>query len=156
MLDDPDVVRDERGRLELDVVDDQVKVLGLELDSWDGDLLDQTDKPGNEDVDNVSIETLSLSLQAAESGFTGTSKTLCEVLERLDQLSSRLVVGESVDKLLQLVLEFGRVLLPLRILLDKRLGVIVERRGLSVGRPGRSVTRRIEHPLEVCLQVGEV
>lgn len=55
-----DRVGDERGRLEREVVNNEIDILGLELNPGDGDLLDETNDSGDNDIHEVSVESLTL------------------------------------------------------------------------------------------------
>lgn len=148
VLHNPDRVRDERRRLELDVVDDDIDVLRLVLDTRDWDLLDERDQAGHEHIGKVAVEALSLGTERANPDLTGRRDARPEVLERRDESVSRLVVGDPVDQRLELFLQLRGVLLPLVVLGEQGLPIVVDRRRLAVRALRRDVAGLVQQSLE--------
>ena len=85
MRDESDRVRNERRRLQVEVVNHQIDILALELDPRNGNLLDQTDDAGHHDIDKVPVETVAVSLQAVEANLAGIRHVFAHGLDCVDQ-----------------------------------------------------------------------
>jgi hypothetical protein len=119
-----DRVGDKGGRLEAKVVNNEIDILRLELDPGDGDLLDETNDSGDNDVHKVSVETLAFGSEGTETNLTGGSERVTELLDRVDELVGGLVVLDTVNETLELVLELLSISLPVGVLLQQCLGIV--------------------------------
>lgn len=130
--------------------------LRLELNPGHGNLPDKADEPGNNDVHEVPVETLSLDLQAAQTDLAGGSERVAQLLDRLDERIGRLVVPDTVDQSLELGLQLLGISLPLVVLFQQGLCVVEQALGLAVSGPRGNVARLVQESVDVVLQVVKV
>ena len=56
----------------------------LELDTRHGDLLDEADQPGQDDIDEVPVQASSLALEGVETDMAGFTEVLAKDLDGID------------------------------------------------------------------------
>lgn len=129
------------------------RTLRLEFDPWDGDLLDQTNESGDDDIHKVSVETLAVDLQASETNLASGGERVTELLDGTDELVGGPVVLDTLDETLELRLKLLGVLLPLVVLLKQSLGIIVHALGLSVGGSRGNVTGLVQESVDIVVDI---
>lgn len=72
MVDDSNLLGDERQRLERNVVDDKVDLGALEFETRARNLLDKSDSSGKDDIDKVSVQTRRLGLEGLRRRYRPT------------------------------------------------------------------------------------
>jgi hypothetical protein len=134
----------------------QALTLRLELDTGNGDLLDKSNETGKDDIDKVAVQSLTIDLQATETDLAGGGKGVTKFLEGTDKLVGRSVIGDTVDDLLELLLQLGSILLPGGVLGKERLSVVVKGRRLLGGTLRHDVTGLVKETVDVSLELLEV
>ena len=137
--DESDRVGNERSRLQVEVVNHQIDILALELNSRDGDLFDETDDTGHHDIDKVPVETVAVGFQAVEAHLAGIGHVFAHGLNCVDQVGGEFIVGERVEEGFKFLLQGRGVGLPVGVVPQEGLAVIVEGGSLSVGVLGDDV-----------------
>ena len=77
-------------------------------------------------------------------------------MDRVDELVGGLVVLDTVNETLELVLELLGISLPVGVLLQQCLSIVKQARCLSGSGSGSNVTGLVEEPVDIRLEVVEV
>jgi hypothetical protein len=127
--------------------------LRLEFDPGDGDLLDQADESGDDNVHEVPVKALAINLQAAETDLAGGGERVSELFDSFNESVGSVVILDTFDETLELRLKLLGVSLPLVILLEQGLGVVVHALGLSVSSSRGNVTRLVQEPVDIVVEI---
>ena len=143
----------EDARRERDVVDDEVKVLGRELDARERDLLEGAEDAREEDGRDVLPQVAAVDADEVVARLAELGHGVAEVLERVADGDEGAVVGGVVEELLHLGHEHVGVALPVGVRLDDVARAVVDRLELARRLVARDVARVVQGAVEQLLEV---